>query len=263
MKKMAILFDGGFFFKRLTFHARRYFGSDFFFNASQLAKIVDEITFRHLSENSRKSSPRELYRIYFYDSPPYQGQQRLPIKPSGHITSKTMNFREHPPYILRNSLHTELKKSRKVALRMGELSKDVGWKLNHNTLKELISGNRQWADLTNDDFHLDIKQKAVDLKLGMDITTMTLNRLVDVMVLVAGDSDFVPAAKLARTHGVDFVLDPLWDSHSASLSEHVDGVRSFDLVSIISKICDQEPQTRPSWWRATQEGGVNESDLGS
>ncbi|WP_250220511.1 NYN domain-containing protein [Escherichia coli] len=32
----------------------------------------------------------------------------------------------------------------------------------------------------------------------MDITTLAYEKLVDVIVLVAGDSDFVPAAKHAR-----------------------------------------------------------------
>ncbi|EIO86113.1 NYN domain-containing protein [Escherichia coli] len=32
----------------------------------------------------------------------------------------------------------------------------------------------------------------------MDITTLAYEKLVDVIVLVAGDSDFVPAAKLNR-----------------------------------------------------------------
>ncbi|WP_250394640.1 NYN domain-containing protein [Escherichia coli] len=40
----------------------------------------------------------------------------------------------------------------------------------------------------------------------MDITTLAYEKLVDVIVLVAGDSDFVPAAKHARIKGIDFIL---------------------------------------------------------
>jgi uncharacterized LabA/DUF88 family protein len=43
---------------------------------------------------------------------------------------------------------------------------------------------------------------------------------------VTGDSDFVPAAKLARREGVEFLLDPLWQRVSDELTEHVDGVVS-------------------------------------
>lgn len=47
-----------------------------------------------------------------------------------------------------------------------------------------------------------------------------------IIILVTGDSDFVPAAKLARREGVEFLLDPLWQDIKADLYEHVDGVVS-------------------------------------
>jgi uncharacterized LabA/DUF88 family protein len=47
-----------------------------------------------------------------------------------------------------------------------------------------------------------------------------------VIILVAGDADFVPAAKLARREGVHFILDPLWQNVSGDLLEHIDGLRS-------------------------------------
>ena len=49
---------------------------------------------------------------------------------------------------------------------------------------------------------------------------------MDKVVLISGDSDFVPAAKLARREGIDFILDPLWQTISPSLYEHIDGLRS-------------------------------------
>ena len=54
---------------------------------------------------------------------------------------------------------------------------------------------------------------------------------------MTGDSDFVPAAKLARREGVEFLLDPLWQQVSDELNEHVDGV-----VSAFPKptVADQE-----------------------
>jgi len=44
--------------------------------------------------------------------------------------------------------------------------------------------------------------------------------------LIAGDSDFVPAAKLARREGLQFILDPLWQSVNDDLYEHIDGLQS-------------------------------------
>lgn len=41
--------------------------------------------------------------------------------------------------------------------------------------------------------------------------------------MISGDSDFVPAAKLARRAGIDFLLDPMWSEQiSDSLSEHIE-----------------------------------------
>lgn len=64
------------------------------------------------------------------------------------------------------------------------------------------------------------------MRIGLDIASMTLKRQVDTLILVTGDSDFVPAAKLARREGVEFLLDPMWQQVSDELSEHVDGVAS-------------------------------------
>ncbi|HSP30405.1 MAG TPA: hypothetical protein VLO13_00065, partial [Halomonas sp.] len=49
---------------------------------------------------------------------------------------------------------------------------------------------------------------------------------VDQIVLIAGDSDFVPAAKIARREGIDFVLDPMWQKIPPGLHEHIDGLRT-------------------------------------
>lgn len=42
----------------------------------------------------------------------------------------------------------------------------------------------------------------------------------------AGDSGFVPAAKVARRPGIDFIVDPMWANISESLPEHIDGLWS-------------------------------------
>lgn len=47
--------------------------------------------------------------------------------------------------------------------------------------------------------------------------------------MIVGDSDFVPAAKLARREGIDIILDPLGQKVHAHLHEHTDGVRTPEL----------------------------------
>ncbi len=72
----------------------------------------------------------------------------------------------------------------------------------------------------------DTTQKGVDIKFGIDIASLAYKRLVERVVLITGDADFVPAAKLARREGLDVVLDPLWNHISPSLHEQLDGLKS-------------------------------------
>ncbi|WP_231957968.1 NYN domain-containing protein [Arcanobacterium haemolyticum] len=71
-----------------------------------------------------------------------------------------------------------------------------------------------------------IRHSKVALRLGLDIASLAESDVVNQIVMISGDSDFVPAAKLARRAGIDFLLDPMWSEQiSDSLSEHIDGTR--------------------------------------
>lgn len=54
--------------------------------------------------------------------------------------------------------------------------------------------------------------------------------MVDQIILISGDSDFVPAAKLARREGIDFVLDALGNHINEDLHEHIDALLSSDAI---------------------------------
>lgn len=82
------------------------------------------------------------------------------------------------------------------------------------------------ADLMNDRSEGITRVAGAPNESVLDIASMALKRQVDTIVLVTGDSDFVPAAKLARREGVEFLLDPLWQRVSEELTEHADGVLS-------------------------------------
>ena len=80
--------------------------------------------------------------------------------------------------------------------------------------------------MTERDFEFHAQQKGVDMKIGVDIASLAYKHQVDQIILIAGDSDFVPAAKLARREGIDFVLDPMWTNIRDDLFEHIDGLKS-------------------------------------
>lgn len=73
-----------------------------------------------------------------------------------------------------------------------------------------------------------VKQKGVDMKIGLDIASLAYKKQVDQIILISGDSDFVSAAKLARREGIDFILDPLYNPIKPDLFEHIDGLRTCD-----------------------------------
>lgn len=73
---------------------------------------------------------------------------------------------------------------------------------------------------------LDLRQKGVDMRIGLDIASVALKRLASTIILIAGDADFVPAAKLARREGIQIILDPLWQKVSDDLFEHIDGLQT-------------------------------------
>jgi len=76
------------------------------------------------------------------------------------------------------------------------------------------------AALTDSDFKPDFEQKGVDLRIGLDIATYSVPRLVDRIVLVTGDTDLIPVMKLARRNGVQVVGVEL-PNHKMSSELHV------------------------------------------
>lgn len=162
----------------------------------------------------------ELHRIFVYDCKPLDKRAHNPV------TGRAVDFSKTPTYAFRTQLLAELMRTRKVALRMGELADRRRWKLRPEATRLLLSKSKLLEQLTESDVVYDTEQKGVDVKLALDIASLAYKRLVDRIVLVTGDSDFVPAAKLARHEGIDVILDSLRAPVLPSLIEHVDGLRT-------------------------------------
>ena len=103
----------------------------------------------------------------------------------------------------------------------------MNYNLKPDVTKQLCLGKRTVDSLTESDFVFTAQQKGVDMKIGVDIASLAYKKQVDQIILIAGDSDFVPAAKLARREGIDFILDPMWGNVTEDLFEHIDGLKSL------------------------------------
>jgi uncharacterized LabA/DUF88 family protein len=209
----AVLVDAEFFLIR----SRRIFGPQ---SPDGAAKKLHRLALEHLNDADGRRTAR-LYRIFVYDAPPaaWRGHKPISKEPVDIFLSPTAQWRRE--------FHETLRGLRKVALRMGEVpTNQAHWQMRSPVLKDLIDGVKQWTDLSDDDFRLDLRQKGVDMRLGLDIAALAFKRQVNQIVLISGDVDFVPAAKLARREGIDFILDPMWATIRSDLYEHVDGLRT-------------------------------------
>ena len=70
----------------------------------------------------------------------------------------------------------------------------------------------------------DLVQKGVDIRIGLDIAWISLKRTYDVLVLVTGDSDFIPAMKFARREGLKVYVEPMGHGIRRELRAHADFV---------------------------------------
>lgn len=215
--KTAILVDGGF-YRRM---AQKVKGIK---SAEERANELENYCHRHLK--IKKKIYDDLYKIFYYDCMPTGDNLYHPY------FKKQINYKKTELYKWMNIFIEEIKKKRKFAIRLGYLApkhEKVWFNIKPDTFKKLCNNKKQFDNLAEEDFSLMIEQKGVDIKIGIDIASLAYKKQVDRIVLISGDSDFVPAAKLARREGIDFVLDPLFNHIPPDLSEHIDGLRTCDI----------------------------------
>jgi len=211
--KTAILVDGAFYLHQHY----AFWGDERASNPIQVAKDIWIHCVKHINPEKER-----LYRIFFYDCPPITKKLHYPK------SNKAIDFSKSPTAIFRTALHKQLIQKRNVALRLGYLDEKNGrWKIKDSEKeKKFISGKISIDELTDDDYVYYAAQKGVDMRIGLDIASLAYKRLVDRIVLIAGDSDFVPASKFARREGIEFILDPMRKPIRPDLQEHIDALKT-------------------------------------
>ena len=113
------------------------------------------------------------FRNYVYDCPPYQSNPPTPdqIKRKSGFDSFKYNITRLPNF----------------EFRLGRLQ---------------LMRNEDGNILYKKDGTPELKQKGVDMALGIDAVKLSSKSAVNKIILVAGDSDFVPAVIAAKQEGV-------------------------------------------------------------
>lgn len=221
--RLAVMVDGGFFLKRLRYQFPDADAGD----PHAIADLIHAHALRHRNQKTGKDGHNrdvfenfDIYRIFYYDCPPFTKKMHYPV------SGRSIDFAKSEQAVFRDSLHEALRRKRKVALRLGHLLDTSAWRIKQTPMMALLKGKKALVDLADTDFELDTHQKGVDMRLGLDVAALAYKQLVDQIVLIVGDSDFVPAAKLARREGIDVILDSLGQAVHSHLHEHTDGIRT-------------------------------------
>ena len=249
-RRVAILIDGGFFLHRLP----KIVGEANCTSPEEVARWIFRMCRAHIQDIvGEQEAParwlQHVYRIFYYDAIPYEGKSHHPI------LNRTIDYSTSDQAQFRRALFDALKKQRKVALRLGKVTREGDWTLPNHRMKKLLATQawlaglnfsdpaeplvltpeqrteaqrlkKLWMDIRPNEIFLLLRQKGVDMRIGLDISSIALKKQADTIVLVSGDSDFVPAAKLARREGMEIILDPLWQNVHDDLFEHIDGLHS-------------------------------------
>ena len=202
-EKAVIILDGGFVKKKLKRKNGR------FPSVADVQTLCDDIMQRDRLDGY------QLLRVYYYDAPPLQGSSNNPIDGKKVDFTKTKAARDNAALIDSLELQPDF------AVRRGSLLQS-GWKLGRTALRRLR--RQKGGQLAARDLVPDISQKGVDIRIGLDIASIALKRTAEVLVLVTGDSDFVPPMKFARKEGLRIYLDCMGHNVRRELRAHADFV---------------------------------------
>lgn len=187
MKKVAILIDGGWFSKAIECSLPK---------GTFQHGITADVIYRN-ALLSLDATTEEVVKIFYYDSSPHEKKETHPI------SRVVIDYATTSANQARKRLFSELAAKDYVALRRGVV-KPRGWTLTKDYISRLMAG--QVTPPMADDVFLNMEQKGVDMRIGIDVAMLSMKRLVERIVLLSGDSDMIPAMKLARREGIQVVL---------------------------------------------------------
>jgi len=165
--KVALLIDGGYLRALAKLH-QKTFDPDF----------IEKFAHKCIKKDE------DLHKVLYYDAPGYSGTVRQPI--SGNIK----NFTGSGAWL------DELAVREYFAVRRGKIA-FRGWLLRSSPSSVTAFRDKHFTPR--------LEQKGVDMRLGLDIATISYEKYVDRIILVSADTDMIPAMKHARKRGIQIV----------------------------------------------------------
>ena len=210
MDRLAILIDGEFMRLQLRDRLRA---------PPQATDIVGQVTsILNRIQSRRAPHAIQLYRAFFYTAGPSSQTKQHPL------TGQTVTFADRDSHRENRRLIEHLEREEHMAVRRGELV-FRGWGLKQGVVdRQTRNPGKGPPPLAPDDLRPRFEQKGVDMRIGLDIASLALKRLVTDVAVVTRDSDMVPAFKLARREGLKVHLDRLGVGRCEELRIHADTV---------------------------------------
>jgi len=198
MSSYAVLIDAGFIKRKLGSQRSPL-------DASGVRRFLESLS------HDPRLRDRPLYRVYWYDADPLDDRVHKPLS-GGEVNFGTTSLARNNKRLLADLAHEPF-----FSIRRGDLA-FRGWKIKSHKLP----AQDPQATITAADLEPNVHQKGVDMRLGLDIAALTLKQHVRLVVLVAGDSDFVPAMKFARREGAQLFLVTFGHGVRPDMLEHSD-----------------------------------------
>lgn len=191
----ALLIDAGFLRKEFENNGVNY-------DTKSVREMIQHIENNISKEDmGDKKSVLSSYKVFFYDAPIYQG--KLETFSGQRIFASSKGD---------NTVLNQLKKNSDYVIREGRtiFSK---WKLRDNLLDNpsLLSKALQAHVWPQSAYEPVFSQKEVDTLITMDLLSLNQDSLIDRIVLVSNDSDFVPIVKEINQSGKEIAVVSIED----------------------------------------------------
>lgn len=187
--KVNVLIDGGFLEQVLKKQKKTL-------SIAEVDAIVTEAV-SNLQTKIGEAYNLSLFRVLYYDCLPFDGIKKRP-------DGKDVDFSKSPICLMKNTFLNDIAKYDRYGLRVGQLS------------------FRGWKATSKGKYIPIFQQKGVDMKFGLDIAVMSMKKIVDIIIIIAGDSDFIAPLKAARKEGVLVAIQPLGLPVKDGLIKHSD-----------------------------------------